>query len=173
MMPTKSIIAHTLSSNAALQLVFCYIIGFGTTKVDGQAMSILHDQLLEDTDLKNQIEHQLIADDIRMAPYKSGLYPKLESEGTVAHIDLPQYYRERNLLRRAEISHKLDIQTIQLVFGQSHELCLMLKSCLASIYRNQGRWKKAEKLQARVVEMSKKVLSEEHPKKITSTAKLA
>ena len=39
---------------------------------------------------------------------------------------------------------------------------------LASMYRNQGRWKEAEKLEVRVMETRVRVLSEEHPDTLTS-----
>jgi Tetratricopeptide repeat len=44
---------------------------------------------------------------------------------------------------------------------------------LASTYRNQGRWKEAEKLEAQVMEMRKRVLGEEHPDTLTSMNNLA
>ena len=44
---------------------------------------------------------------------------------------------------------------------------------LASIYRNQGRWKEAEELEVQVMETSKRVLGQEHPDTLTSMANLA
>jgi hypothetical protein len=44
---------------------------------------------------------------------------------------------------------------------------------LASIYRNQGRWKEAEELEVRVMETRKKMLGEEHSSTLTSRANLA
>jgi tetratricopeptide (TPR) repeat protein len=40
-------------------------------------------------------------------------------------------------------------------------------------YRNQGRWKEAEKLEVQVMEMTKRVLGDEHPDTLTSMANLA
>ena len=44
---------------------------------------------------------------------------------------------------------------------------------LASIYRNQGRWTEAEKIDVEVMETSRRVLGEEHPLTLTSMANLA
>ena len=44
---------------------------------------------------------------------------------------------------------------------------------LASMYRNQGRWKEAEKLEVQVMETRKRVLGEERPDRLTAMANLA
>jgi hypothetical protein len=44
---------------------------------------------------------------------------------------------------------------------------------LASSYRNQGHWNKAEKLEVQVTETFKTVLGAEHPDTLTSIANLA
>ncbi|KAA8641430.1 tetratricopeptide repeat protein [Aspergillus tanneri] len=44
---------------------------------------------------------------------------------------------------------------------------------LASTYRNQGRWNKAEKLEVQVMETRKTVLGAEHPDTLTSMNNLA
>jgi Tetratricopeptide repeat len=51
----------------------------------------------------------------------------------------------------------------------------MLRSManLASTYRGQGRWKEAEVLEVRVLEMRKAVLGQEHPDTLTGMANLA
>ncbi|KAJ7825723.1 hypothetical protein B0H14DRAFT_3145159 [Mycena olivaceomarginata] len=55
--------------------------------------------------------------------------------------------------------------------GASRHLASMAN--LASTYWNQGRWKDAEALEVVVMEMSKRVLGEEHPSTLTSMANLA
>ncbi|KZL63858.1 kinesin light chain 3, partial [Colletotrichum incanum] len=44
---------------------------------------------------------------------------------------------------------------------------------LASTYRDQGRWKEAEELQARELDICARVLGDEHPDTLTSMANLA
>ena len=95
--------------NAALQLALSYTIGFGTIKDDGQASFILHKHSLESVDLQSQI--QRIIDGIQEYLYESGLFPMLERKGTVQYIDLPQYYRQKKLLKKAEIRYKQEIQS--------------------------------------------------------------
>ncbi|KAK2734188.1 Kinesin light chain 5, partial [Colletotrichum kahawae] len=58
-------------------------------------------------------------------------------------------------------------------YGQEHPSTLTSMANLASTYRNQGRWKEAEELEVRVIEMRKRVLREEHPSTLMSMANLA
>ncbi|KAF7505894.1 hypothetical protein GJ744_012429 [Endocarpon pusillum] len=44
---------------------------------------------------------------------------------------------------------------------------------LASIYRNQGRWTEAEKMEAQAMETSCRVPGDKHPETLTSMANLA
>jgi hypothetical protein len=44
---------------------------------------------------------------------------------------------------------------------------------LASTYRNQGRWKEAERLEVEVMEMGKRVFGQKHPDTLASMANLA
>ena len=48
-----------------------------------------------------------------------------------------------------------------------------IKTNLALIYRNQGRWKEAEELFVQVMETRKRVLGQEHPDTLTSVTNLA
>ena len=59
------------------------------------------------------------------------------------------------------------------VLGQEHPDMLMSMANLASTYRCQGRWKEAEVLEVRVLEMRKAVLGQEHPDTLTGMANLA
>ncbi|KAL9028988.1 MAG: hypothetical protein Q9196_002717 [Gyalolechia fulgens] len=170
-MSTQVIKGHLSVPKAALQLAFCYSIGFGTIKDDKQATFVLRDHSLKNSDLQNQT--QLIANGMQKASNKGELFSILERQGTVQYIDLPQYYRENGLLERAEVNYKLEIRSIQIVFGQSHILCSLSKANLASIYKSQGRWKEAEELEVAEMETTKRVLGQEHPDTLTSIANLA
>jgi Tetratricopeptide repeat len=59
------------------------------------------------------------------------------------------------------------------VFGEEHSLTLTSMDNLASMYRDQGRWKEAEVLEVRGVERSVKMLGEEHPDTLASMNNLA
>ena len=134
-------------------------------------MSILHEYSLKTVDLQSQI--QLIIDGIQEPSYESDIFSMLERQRTIQYIDFPQYYREKNVLEKAEISYKQKIQSTQLVFGQLNIPSVQLKSKLALIYWNQGRWKEAEELRVQVMEISKRVLDKEHPDTLSSMANLA
>ncbi|OCK76768.1 hypothetical protein K432DRAFT_265065, partial [Lepidopterella palustris CBS 459.81] len=57
--------------------------------------------------------------------------------------------------------------------GAEHLKTLNSINSLRLTYRNQGRWKEAEKMDVQVMEMSSRVLGEEHPDTLTSMAHLA
>ena len=48
-----------------------------------------------------------------------------------------------------------------------------IKSILAPIYRDQGRWKEAEALEEQVMEAAKRELGEEHPGTLTCMTNFA
>jgi hypothetical protein len=59
------------------------------------------------------------------------------------------------------------------VLGVDHPDTLTSMANLASTYRNQGRWKEAEQLQAKELEICKRVLGVDHPDTLISMANLA
>ena len=59
------------------------------------------------------------------------------------------------------------------VLGQDHPATLTSIASLASTYRNQGRWKEAEKLEVKVMEMREGVFGQDHPDTLTIMANLA
>jgi putative hemolysin len=65
------------------------------------------------------------------------------------------------------------METSLTVLGREHPSTLTSMANLASTYRNQGRWKEAEELQAKEWEICQRVLGEEHPDTLTSMANLA
>jgi hypothetical protein len=65
------------------------------------------------------------------------------------------------------------MQTRRRVLGDEHPDTLTSLGNLASTYRMQGRWDKAEELEVEVMETSKRVLGDEHPDTLTSIANLA
>ena len=65
------------------------------------------------------------------------------------------------------------IETRKRVFGEEHPSTITSIASLASIYRDQGRWKEAKGLGLQVMEIRKRILGEEHLSTITSIASLA
>ncbi|KAF2875763.1 Tetratricopeptide repeat-domain-containing protein, partial [Massariosphaeria phaeospora] len=65
------------------------------------------------------------------------------------------------------------METRKRVLGEEHPDTLTSIGNLALTYRNQGRWKEAEELQAKELEICSRVLGEEHPSTLTSMANLA
>ncbi|KAH7464012.1 hypothetical protein FOMA001_g17831 [Fusarium oxysporum f. sp. matthiolae] len=74
---------------------------------------------------------------------------------------------------RAEKLNKEVVKWRTTMLGEEHPDTLTSMSSLASIYRDQGRWKEAEELEVRVMEARKTVLGEEHPDTLTSMSNLA
>ncbi len=65
------------------------------------------------------------------------------------------------------------METRKTKLGADHPDTLTSMANLASTYRNQGRWKEAEKLEVQVMETSKTKLGADHPDTLTSMANLA
>ncbi|KAK2755649.1 kinesin light chain [Colletotrichum kahawae] len=65
------------------------------------------------------------------------------------------------------------METRKKVLGEEHPDTLTSMGNLASTYRNQGRWKEAEELEAKELGICSRVLGEEHPDTLTSMANLA
>jgi len=65
------------------------------------------------------------------------------------------------------------VKTRKRVLGEEHPSTLRSMNILASTYRNQGRWKKVEKLHVQVMETRKTMLGEEHSGILSSINKLA
>jgi len=65
------------------------------------------------------------------------------------------------------------IETFKAVLGQEHPDTLISMGNLATTYRIQGRFNKAEKLEVQVMETTIRVLGQEHPHTLTSMINLA
>lgn len=104
---------------------------------------------------------------------RAGIYSQIADQGHIPMIDLPQYYRERNILEEAESCYIREIRDIHQEFGDTDYICMFLKSQLASTYSDQGHWDKAEKLQVQVMETCRRLFGPEHPDTLTSMANLA
>ncbi|KAK4031430.1 hypothetical protein C8A01DRAFT_21339, partial [Parachaetomium inaequale] len=59
------------------------------------------------------------------------------------------------------------------VLGEEHPSTLTSMANLALTYANQGRWRNAEDLQAKELDICSRVLGEEHPDTLTSMGNLA
>jgi hypothetical protein len=59
------------------------------------------------------------------------------------------------------------------VLGAEHPDTLVSMANLALTYKNQGRWKEAEELQAKELNICSRVLGAEHPDTLTSMNNLA
>ena len=154
-----------------MQLALSCTIGFGTPIDNNQATFLLNRYSLEHAGLRSRVE--LIKTNIAKPSSESGLFLMLQREGHIKYIDFLQYYREKRLLERAENTYKQEIQSIKLVFGETHLLYKVLKSTLAHIISDQGRWEEAEELELHVLEISKRTLGPEHPDTLASMASLA
>ena len=64
-------------------------------------------------------------------------------------------------------------ETRKRLLREEHPDTLISTGNLTSTYRNQGRWKEAEELEAQVMETRKSVLGTEHPNTLISMANLA
>ena len=162
---------HISPAKAALQLALSYSIGFGTARNDILATLLLDQYSLESTDL--QIYIQSIKDGINKPSPEDTLFERLYRQHQIRRIDLSDHYREGGLLERAEAVYKREIQNLHQVFGENHELPLILMFWLARIMTYQGRWEDAAELEAQVMETEKSWLGHEDPNMIRSMTHLA
>ena len=77
-----------------------------------------------------------------------------------------------NALDMREIALKSREQRMQL-FGEQDEECLESSAMLATVYRLEGQWGKAENLEVQVMETRKNKVDDDHPDTLTSMANLA
>ncbi|KAJ7292146.1 hypothetical protein C8J57DRAFT_1458652 [Mycena rebaudengoi] len=99
--------------------------------------------------------------------------------------NLASTYRNQGCWKDAEVLEVMVMVMRKCVLGQEHPYALTSIANLASTYQNQGClkdaeelevvgcWKDAEVLEVVVMEVSKRVLGEEHPDTLTSMANLA
>ena len=156
---------------AALQLALSYFIGFGVMKDNKKATALLNRYSLEYADCRSYLEW--IRNRSRPFLSYNVLFSRLAQEGYIDYIDFPHYYREKQLLERAETNFREEIQSVQLVFGKNHWLYVTLASELASLMESQGRWEEAEELEVQMLKMIKSVLGTKHRETLISMHNLA
>jgi tetratricopeptide (TPR) repeat protein len=108
-----------------------------------------------------------------MPARKTGIYVQVEYQGYAPSRNLPQDYRESNILEQAKDNYSREIRDIYEELGDAYQINSMLKNSLASVYTSQGQWAKAEELEVQVLETRKRVLGLEHPDTLTSISNLA
>jgi tetratricopeptide (TPR) repeat protein len=104
------------------------------------------------------------------------LASSLIREGDQARIGLAWKYAEvlysDRQYREAAVYFQEVVQSWKTVLGEEYPSTLTSMSFLASIYRNQGRWKEAEELEVRAIEMRMRVYGEEHLDTLASMGNL-
>jgi tetratricopeptide (TPR) repeat protein len=167
----SSLFLRTSPQDAAIQLALCYKIGFGVPKDCDKAKKWLSDTPLNDGDLERWIDSKKV--EIIWSRIRDGIYKHLLDQGHISYIDLPQYYRDKDLLVRAVENYNREVKDTQEVFGEEHDLVLELITQLTHLLYVQGRWKKAEGLVVQVMDTRKRVLGQEHPDTLICMANLA
>ncbi|KAJ6439093.1 mutator-like element [Purpureocillium lavendulum] len=155
---------------AALQLELAYAIGFGVTQDSCYPLKALSQHSIKSTEIESQIKDIREQDDI---VFRNSLYWKLNQRRLAFGVDFAQYYRERQLLDRAEMTYRRDIKATEILFGSHHPIHLAKKVDLSNICTILGRWKEAEELELQVMETRQKILGEEHPNTLASKSNLA
>ena len=170
-MSADSTVRPVSLANAALQLALCYKIGFGTDVDEHRVALVLKDHSLDPDRLQHCV--QSIDDNYEELSAVNDLFSLLNSLGSIQFIDFPQYYRERQLLEKAEASYRQEMEIVRLTFGENHFLYFILVSRLIGILQDQGRWKEAGEFGLKIVATREGVLGLEHPHVLGSIQSLA
>jgi hypothetical protein len=160
---------HILPQKAVFQLALCYRIGFGVPRDDIKAVELLKNSFRSWEDLEDEVS--ILKSATYRRPRQPGIYLKMHAQGSVPFIDLPQYYRERNIMEQAKHTYSREIRDHE-EFGDAHDLNLTVKDSLAMVYASQGQWAKVEELQIQLKEINQRVLGLEHPDTLIHISRL-
>lgn len=168
---TESALQPVTRREAALQLALAYTSGFGTSRDDHRAKSLLDEHAPEFSDPHHCL--QLIENDIDGQTSEDSLYKLLDLKGHIQKTDLPQHCRENRLFERAEARYRLETESSQVVFSERHQLYLFQMSRLARMFASRGRRREAEELEAKLVETYREIMGVNHPDTLNSMSHLA
>jgi len=135
------------------QLALCFTFGFGTPRDPAHARIILEanpePKLFIETAI-NQIREQDYHE------YHSPIIDQVPGI-SIASVNFSHHYQEANVLSEAESTYKREIGDLESVIGLDHIIVSMLRSDLAKIIGDQGRWKEAEDIQQDVLDRSRNI----------------
>jgi tetratricopeptide (TPR) repeat protein len=127
--------------NAAFQLAFCYMTGFGLRRDEGAAFRWIEQSGKTINDMMATIEMAAVA----YEPYRNQHVVKLISEGYLHQIDHANEYRNLGLLEDSERYYKREIHDMEIGL-QNDNVVTRLKLTLADILDSQGKYDEAEML---------------------------
>ncbi|KAI1284233.1 TPR-like protein [Xylaria sp. FL0933] len=153
----------------ALQLAFCYYIGFGVPGNEDKALTILRDN-----DFSIQHIHRIRDECIQKRPeHRPATLGKLWDEGYIKRSDYRYAYLDRAKLEEAEDQLLEDRKSLINRFGKDHELVQISLIMASGIYWVRGQWVEVERLESEIVETSSRELGHNHPSTITHMGNLA
>lgn len=124
--------------NAAFQLAFCYMTGFGRSRDSIVARSWLEESDKPAGQLSVAVQ---IATQVTQ-PYKNLHIIKLISEGYLVGIDHAEVYKAQGLLEVSEVCYRREIGDMEVAF-QNENVLTVLKLTLSDILKLRGQYAEA------------------------------
>lgn len=153
-------------NNLHNQLAFCYQLEFGCPGDDELHTSIVYDieeaRVQIETAMESEPEEEY-----------GRLYNSLSALGHHQHIAFAEYYGENKVLDIAERTTRKDIERTTRILGAKNSIVLLIEDILSSILHYHGRWEEAKELQMNVLEVSERIVGQEHPNTLRSMENLA
>jgi tetratricopeptide (TPR) repeat protein len=159
------------SRKAAFELALCCALGFGVTQSDEDCKKYLKQSRRAPNDLELEIR-ELRFKKVEWQFNQLGVLSKMQARGYTTTLDYAQYYSKSQLEQAQERYHK-EIDGLEIVLGDNHDIVLILKSILGVILRGMGRWSQVEEIEQQLAQTASEKLGEEHPYTLTCLADLA
>ena len=138
----------------ALNLAFCYELGLGVSGDITKCRSLLRKYNISIKDLEDKIEQSKTI--TALPEFQNGIFRKIWEQHHFSAFNLSQQYREEQRSREAELQYEREVKTMGSILGDDHLLVEEVQRQLSFLMRSEGRWKDAEKLQLRMIELDKR-----------------
>ena len=147
-----------ISQCHTLNLAFCYELGFGISRDIIKYRSLLYKHNIPIEDLEHKVEQAKRI--TQPQEFQNGIFRKFLEQGHFNAFNFSQQYREEQRSLEAESRYRREVETIGSILGDNHRLVQELRRQLSLLMAGEGRWKDAEKLQVRMIELDKRVTNE-------------
>ncbi|KAI1323145.1 TPR-like protein [Xylariaceae sp. FL0255] len=137
----------------ALQLAFCYHIGFGVACDEDKVSTILSENNFNMQQIHNMMSRCVW----RLQKDRPVTLGRLWEEGHLKRSDYRYAYLGQAKLEEAEDRVLEETETLVRIFGRDHQLVQISFIMVSGIYWIRGQWSEVERLESEIVEVSAKL----------------
>lgn len=134
-----------------LNLAFCYELGLGISRDSVGCRSLLSKYNIPVKDLEDIIEQ--LKRNPKPSVFQKGKFRTFLVNGHITLSDLSQQYRTEQLSREAESQYQREVESMRSILGDGHYLVQQIRSQLSNLMVSEGRFKDAEELHDRMIEI--------------------